>query len=113
MTTTATETIAVRMRLRSGAEAEYRRRHDKIWPELVAELRAAGIQDYRIFADAENGCLFAVITRSTNHTMDDLPKKAVMQRWWTMMADLMFTEADSSPQVAALEEIFSLGGPPP
>jgi L-rhamnose mutarotase len=108
MTTKNIETIAVRMLLRPGAAAEYRRRHDTIWPELVQELRAAGIRDYRIFADRENRCLFAVITRSTEHTMDELPQKAVMQRWWAMMADLMFTEADSSPQVTSLDEMFCL-----
>jgi|SRR5580704_14918398 L-rhamnose mutarotase len=108
MRTTNTETVAVRMLLRPGAETEYRKRHDAIWPELVKELRAAGIIDYRIFADHENRCLFAVITRATDHTMDELPNKAVMQRWWAMMADLMFTESDSSPQVTPLEEMFCL-----
>jgi L-rhamnose mutarotase len=103
-----TETIAARMLLRPGAEAEYRRRHDQIWPELVTELKAAGIRDYRIFLDPENHCLFAVITRTTNHRMDDLPRKAVMQRWWAMMADLMVTEPDSSPQLTTLQEMFCL-----
>src|ERR1700733_1580300 len=112
MTTTNTETIAVRMLLRPGAETEYRRRHDAIWPELVEELRAAGIRDYRIFVDRENRCLFAVITRSTEHTMDELPHKPVMQRWWAMMADLMFTESDSSPQATSLEEMFCMAGSP-
>jgi L-rhamnose mutarotase len=103
-----TETIAARMLLRPGAEVEYRRRHDEIWPELVTELRAAGIRDYRIFLDPENRCLFAVITRSTHHAMHELPRKAVMQRWWAMMADLMVTEPDCSPQVTTLQEMFCL-----
>jgi L-rhamnose mutarotase len=103
-----TETVAFRMLLRSGAEREYRRRHDEIWPELAAELRAAGIQDYRIFRDPENHCLFAVITRARSHQMDQLPDKPVMRRWWAMMAELMITNADSSPQVISLEEMFCL-----
>jgi L-rhamnose mutarotase len=103
-----TETVAFRMLLRSGAEWEYRRRHDEIWPELAAELRAAGIQDYRIFRDPENHCLFAVITRARSHQMDQLPDKPVMRRWWAMMAELMITNADSSPQVISLEEMFCL-----
>jgi len=103
-----TETVAFRMLLRSGAEREYRRRHDEIWPELAAELRAAGIQDYRIFRDPENHCLFAVITRARSHQMDQLPDKPVMRRWWAMMAELMITNADSSPQVISREEMFCL-----
>src|SRR5271156_7251274 len=100
------------MLLRPGAAQEYRRRHDAIWPELEAELRAAGIHDYRIFRDPENHGLFAVITRSRSHRMDELPAKPVMRRWWAMMADFMVTEADSSPRVTALEEVFSLRGAP-
>ncbi|HWX80819.1 MAG TPA: L-rhamnose mutarotase [Steroidobacteraceae bacterium] len=108
MISSDTETVAFRMLLRSGAEREYRRRHDEIWPELAAELRAAGIQDYRIFRDPENHCLFAVITRARSHQMDQLPDKPVMRRWWAMMAELMITNADSSPQVISLEEMFCL-----
>jgi L-rhamnose mutarotase len=106
------ETIAFRMLLRPGAEKEYRRRHDEIWSELEAELRAAGIYDYRIFRDPENHCLFAVITRARNHKMDELPNKVVVRRWWAMMAELMIVEADLSPRVTPLEEMFCLGGHP-
>jgi L-rhamnose mutarotase len=106
--TSDTETVAFRMLLRPGAEREYRRRHDQIWPELEAELRAAGIHDYRIFRDPENHCLFAVVTRARSHQMDKLPDKPVMRRWWAMMAELMITNADSSPQVISLEEMFCL-----
>jgi len=40
--------------------------------------------------------------------MDELPHKPVVRRWWAMMADLMVTEADLSPQVTDLEEMFCL-----
>lgn len=40
------EKYAFRMTLNPGAEAEYRRRHDAIWPELVALLKEAGVEDY-------------------------------------------------------------------
>jgi L-rhamnose mutarotase len=103
-----TETIALRMLLNPGAEAEYQRRHDAIWPELERELRAAGIVDYRIFLDRENNCLFAVITRRRRHSMDQLPTQPVVRRWWAMMADLMATEADASPRTAPLREVFCL-----
>jgi L-rhamnose mutarotase len=36
-------------RLRPGMEAEYQRRHDEIWPELVEVLKAAGISNYTLF----------------------------------------------------------------
>jgi L-rhamnose mutarotase len=106
------ETIAFRMLLHPGSECEYRRRHAEIWPELVAELHAAGILDYRIFLDPENHCLFAVVTRARSHRMDQLPAQPVVRRWWAMMADLMSTEADLSPRVTSLDEMFCLARPP-
>jgi L-rhamnose mutarotase len=40
--------VAFRMFLRPGVEAEYKRRHDDIWPELSALLKASGLSDYSI-----------------------------------------------------------------
>jgi L-rhamnose mutarotase len=105
-----TETVAFRMRLHAGQEAEYARRHDAIWPELVALLRDAGVVEYRIFLDEETHALFAVLTRRAAHTLDSLPAHPVMRRWWAMMADIMDTNADDSPVQVPLREVFLLGG---
>jgi len=48
------ERIGFRMRLRPGAEAEYRRRHAAVWPELLDDLRSAGASNYSIFLDGED-----------------------------------------------------------
>jgi len=48
------ERIGFRMRLRPGQEAEYRRRHAAVWPELLADLTAAGASNYSIFLDGED-----------------------------------------------------------
>jgi L-rhamnose mutarotase len=37
------------MRLLPGAEAEYRERHANVWPDMLAELKAAGASNYSIF----------------------------------------------------------------
>jgi L-rhamnose mutarotase len=79
------------MQLNPGAEAEYRRRHDAIWPELVNVLREAGIYDYSIFLDPESLSLFAVFKLRGDHRRDTLPQHPLMQRWWEYMADLMVT----------------------
>jgi L-rhamnose mutarotase len=96
------------MRLNPGCEAEYRHRHDAIWPELVDLLRDAGISDYSIHLDHETGTLFAVLWRREDHGMASLPEHPVMQRWWKYMADLMETNPDGSPVVLPLETVFHL-----
>jgi L-rhamnose mutarotase len=102
------EQIAFRMMLTPGQAAEYRRRHDGIWPELVALLQEAGISDYSIFLDPETNALFAVLRRTADHGMDALPQHEVMQRWWVFMGDIMATNADASPVVVPLQPVFRL-----
>ena len=96
------------MKLRPGNEAEYKRRHDQIWPDLVAELRRAGISDYSIFLDRRTGTLFAVQKLTPNNTAAALPQTAIVKKWWAHMADLMETNPDNSPVVTPVEEVFHL-----
>ena len=102
------EQIAFRMQLFPGFEAEYRKRHDEIWPELAALLKEAGIWDYSIFLDRQTSSLFAVLRRRTDHVMDCLPQNEIMQRCWAMMSDIMVANPDGSPVTAPLEPMFHL-----
>jgi L-rhamnose mutarotase len=96
------------MKLKPGFEAEYKRRHDEIWPELSAQLRTAGISDYSIFLDARTGYLFAVQKLSDHHTAADLPSTAIVKKWWAYMRDIMDTNPDNSPVALPLSEVFHL-----
>ena len=35
--------------LKEGAEEEYKRRHDEIWPELVEAIQDSGLKNYTLF----------------------------------------------------------------
>lgn len=100
--------ITFAMRLNPGMAAEYRRRHDAIWPELVALLKDAGVSDYRIDLDPETSTLYATLVRRPDHAMDALPQSPVMRRWWAMMGDIMATNPDGSPVVVPLEPMFHM-----
>ncbi|QDA59438.1 L-rhamnose mutarotase [Hymenobacter jejuensis] len=100
------EEIAFTMKLKPGVEAEYKRRHDEIWPELSQVLHNAGIRDYSIYLDRASGTLFAVQKRTEGHLADSLPALPIMQKWWAYMADLMETNPDNSPVVVNLERVF-------
>ena len=97
---------AFKMFLNPGCAAEYRRRHDEIWPELSALLAESGVSNYSIHLDRESDTLFAYLERRDNHTMDDLPEHPIMRRWWDYMKDLMRYNPDGTPAAIALEEMF-------
>ena len=95
-----------KMQLNAGCEAEYHKRHDQIWPELVDLLHDAGVSDYAIFLDPETLILFGVLTRTDDHSMDDLPHHPVMQKWWAHMADIMQSHPNHEPVAKPLVELF-------
>jgi L-rhamnose mutarotase len=99
---------AVKMFLNPGCAAEYRRRHDAIWPELAALLADAGVSNYSIHLDPETNILFAYLERRDDHRLDALAAQPVMRRWWDHMKDIMRTNPDGSPVAIALEEMFFL-----
>src|SRR5262245_32011494 len=96
------------MRLKPGQLAEYKKRHDEIWPELAAELRRAGVSDYSIFLDEETLTLFAVQKLGERNTAHDLPKSEVVRKWWKYMAPLMEVQSDNAPVCGELKEVFHL-----
>jgi len=99
---------AFKMKLKPGVVAEYKKRHDEIWPELAQELHAAGISDYSIFLDEETLTLFAVQKLAENNTAAALPQTAVVKKWWAFMAPLMDVNPDHSPVCTGLREVFHL-----
>jgi L-rhamnose mutarotase len=96
------------MKLKPGFEAEYLKRHDEIWPELSAELKAAGISDYSIFLDRRTGYLFAVQKLAEGNRAASLPGTAIVKKWWAYMRDIMDTNPDNSPVAVPLEEVFHM-----
>jgi len=96
------------MKLFKGKEAEYKRRHDEVWPELKSLLKINGIEDYSIFLDEETNILFGILKVEDPMKLNELPNHPVMKKWWSYMKDLMETNDDNSPVSVRLEEVFYL-----
>jgi L-rhamnose mutarotase len=96
------------MRLLPGAEPDYRRRHAAVWPEMLAELKAAGASNYSIFLDGDR--LFGYLevedlARFQQHMNDS----AVNARWQADMGVLIDPLTD--PETGfhrQLDELFHL-----
>ena len=102
------EKIGFTMKIYPGQAEEYEKRHDQIWPELSAVLKAAGVSDYSIFLDKETCVLFAVLRCESKDKVDQLALDEVVQKWWVFMADIMETNADNSPIAHPLTQVFHL-----
>jgi L-rhamnose mutarotase len=102
------ERVAFKMKLFPGYEEEYKKRHDKIWPELTALLKQTGISEYAIFLDEETNNLFGFLKAEDPQLLDSLPAQAIMQKWWAYMGDIMQSNPDNSPVSSPLKEVFYL-----
>jgi L-rhamnose mutarotase len=79
--------------VRPGYEDDYKRRHDELWPEMDACLRAAGIRNYHIFRHGLT--LFGYFeTDDLQRTIAILRDDPVNQRWSEHMADIMVVDID-------------------
>ena len=94
------------MQLFPGYEAEYRRRHAAIWPELGALLKSVGVKDYSIFLDEERLLLFAYLQIEEPAKLDELKTREIMWKWWDHMKDIMEVHPDTSPVTKPLTEVF-------
>jgi L-rhamnose mutarotase len=102
------ERIAFRMNLNSGQALEYEKRHDEVFPELARALKDAGVSDYSIWLDPESNHLFAILTRTADHTLDALPDTDICKKWWAFMADIMETDENNVPTQIPLKQVFLL-----
>lgn len=102
------ERIGFVMRLLPGAEAEYRRRHAAVWPEMLAELKAAGAADYSIFQHGHD--LFGYLeVEDLRRFQEVLAASEINARWQTDMAALIDPLTDPATGFhQRLDEVFHL-----
>lgn len=94
--------------LRSGCEAAYDRHHSAVWPEVIAELRAGGFDDYTIH---RRGRLVITVARRAPHDepVDLRPEyQRRVQEWHDLMAPLFESVADEAGMPLYADKIFDL-----
>jgi L-rhamnose mutarotase len=102
------ERIGSIMRLLPGKETEYRRRHTAVWPELLAELTAAGAHNYSIFLHGQE--LFGYMeVDDLDRFLRTMSASAVNARWQAEMVDLIDPMIDpGTGSHRRLDEVFHL-----
>src|SRR5688572_26083639 len=99
---------AFRMSVSPEAHAEYRRRHNPIWPELEQTLYAHGVVAYSIYLDPVTSDLFACVEIESEEQWAAIANTDICRRWWRHMRELMPSNRDDSPVSRDLEEVFHI-----
>ncbi len=100
--------VAFTMRIRPGTQEEYRRRHQAVWPELLADLTAAGCRNYSIYLRGED--LFAYMeVEDFSAYLQKMAASEASRRWEEQMSDILIRDLDSATGFPpTLEEVFHL-----
>lgn len=101
--------IANVIRLRPEHEAEYRRLHEAVWPDVLAQIARSNITNYSIFL--RDGLLFAYFEYTGSDLAADLAAMAEDPRtreWWELTDPCQQSVESAAPGEwwAPLEEVF-------
>jgi L-rhamnose mutarotase len=100
---------AFKLRIKPDAIEEYEREHERVWPELLAKLKDAGISDYSIFR-REQDLFLCLRAENFDKAWDELDQDPVNQRWQQFMGRLFEPVPDQQPgeRFAMMKEVFYL-----
>jgi L-rhamnose mutarotase len=96
------------MQVNPDRHAEYERRHNPLWPEMAATLKAHGAHNYSIFLDARTNQLFGYVEIEDEERWNAIARTPVCRKWWAHMRDIMPSNPDNSPESRDLREVFHL-----
>jgi L-rhamnose mutarotase len=101
--------VAFRLWVQPDRLDEYKRLHQEVWPELLADMRAAGIRNYSIFADGPE--LFGYLECDDwESTSAALAQSDANRRWQEFMQSYLATpvDPDAPEPLRMMDEVFRM-----
>lgn len=98
------------LKVRPDRLIEYKKRHEQVWPEMLAALRETGWHNYSLFL-REDGLLFGYLeTPDFEKALADMAEQDINARWQAEMAPFFEALDGRHPDqgMLQLEEVFHL-----
>ena len=100
------ERFAWRASVKEGYVAEYKKRHDEIWPEMKDVLKRAGICNYTIFLDGNELFGYYECEMGAEYATYIQNESEIVEKWNEYMSDiLVWKDNKTQPR---LTEVFRL-----
>jgi L-rhamnose mutarotase len=96
------------MEIIPGREREYDRRHDEIWPELVAELQRAGVRNYTLFRRGVTVVAYAECHPDAATAFGKVGATDVNCRWAQWFTDVLALHTDEQGGLVEATEVWHL-----
>jgi L-rhamnose mutarotase len=104
------ERICFVLQVKPDRLAEYKKRHESVWPEMLAALRTTGWNNYSLFLRPDGLLVGYLETEDFARARAGMATFEVNERWQREMADFFVQPDGSLPDRAMtpLQEIFHL-----
>jgi L-rhamnose mutarotase len=102
------ERLCFTFEIRPGTEAEYKQRHDEIWPELVDAIKDAGFANYSLFRRGTQIIAYAECHPDVESAFAKLGPSEVSARWSKWFEDVIISLTDEHGNLYRVEEVWHL-----
>jgi L-rhamnose mutarotase len=101
--------ICFLLKVKAHLLEEYTRRHEQVWPDMLAALRETGWRNYSLFLRPDGLLVGYFETDDLDAALAGMATKDVNTRWQTEMAPF-FEQLDGKPDegIVPLTEVFHL-----
>lgn len=91
-----------------GQEAVYQRRHDEIWPEMVNDIREAGLRNYSLFRRGTQVVGYVECHPDIPTAFARMGQSEANARWAKWFQDVIVTLTDETGELRFHDEVWHL-----
>lgn len=102
------ERICFKFEIYPGQEAEYKRRHDEIWPELVQAIKESGFANYSLFRRGLEIVAYVECEPDVATAFEKLSTYEANDRWSKWFEDVIVSLTDENGNLFTLQEVWHL-----
>lgn len=97
--------MGIYFKLKPGAQKEYKKRHDEIWPEMIQALNQAGMHNYSIWN--HGNFLFSYLeVNDFERSQKILASNPVYERWRKYMEDIIEIDEETGEKEYFMNLMF-------
>jgi L-rhamnose mutarotase len=94
--------------IKPGTEAEYKRRHDEIWPELVDVIKGAGVSNYSLFRRGTQVVAYCECEPDVATSFAKIGESDANTRWSEYFEDVIVSLTDEDGELFVAQEVWHL-----
>jgi L-rhamnose mutarotase len=102
------ERLCFTFEIYEGQEDEYKKRHDEIWPELVADIQKAGFKNYSLFRRGTQIIAYVECHPDADTAFAAMGDSDANRRWAEWFREVIVNLTGTDGKVMSAREVWHL-----